>query len=214
MNETTFAEVTREFAKPTYGKTARIRVTAKAYQLNGNKHPHFSVTAEIGTPRQIETGNVQACGCLHEESAKAWPAVKPIIALHLSNADDGEPMHAEANGYYWLAGVVGGLGEQYHGGSGNYGRTPEKCLTILAEHLRISEAEAREIADKVRAVFNSGYENEMPQPLIKYVPTIEERKRAATIAAKNLFHDFVNAQRDRWEAEAKAGLALIKELAQ
>ncbi len=37
-------------------------------------------------------------------------------------------------------------------------------------------------------------------------------QKAATIAAKNVFHDYVTAQRDRWQAEARAGIELIKSL--
>ncbi len=212
MNTQTLAKAVKTFQAPKeYGSAYRFTIKAEAYQLGGNSHPHFSVTGEIGKPGARDC---EACGCLHEEISKTWPSVRPIIALHSSNADDGEPLHAEANGYYWLAGIVGGLGEQYHGGSGSDGRTPDKCLAILADHLRITEAEAQAIADKVKTAFDAPYLNDEPtlRGNVKYAPTAQDKAKAATILARNTFHDYVNAQRDRWQAEAKAGIELIKTL--
>jgi len=65
-------------------------------------------------------------------------------------------MHGIANGVYWLAGALpGNLGERFHGGNskqhcgGEYREpTPDECLGILAKHLRISEAEARDLRDR------------------------------------------------------------------
>ncbi len=184
-----------------------LNVKVSAYRLGGNSHPHFSVTGETK-----HTG-----GCIHEECLKAWPEIKPIIDLHLSNADDGEPMHAEANGYYWLAGVVGGLGEQYHGGSGSDGRTPDKCLSILANHLRITQDEAKAIADKVKDAYYDAeikaIDNVKIEPTLNRSPQgMEPVRKAASIAARNVFHDYVTAQGYRWQTEAEAGIKLIREL--
>lgn len=216
--ETTLAEVSRSFNAPAgYDNGSILRAHAKAYKLNGNQHPHFSVTGEIGTKRQLETGNWQCGGCIHEEIVKRWPTIAPIIALHLSNADDGEPMHAEANGYYWLAGVVGGLGEQYHGGNGSDGRSPEKCLSILADHLRISQDEAKQISDQVKNAYDGAFQSYEAPPtgptLNRLDPWKGDRLKTASNTAKNVFHDFVNAQRDRWQREANEGIALIQSLA-
>lgn len=215
---TTQTKAIRTFRAPAdYGNRCAFTVTAEVH----GEQPYFSVTGDIYN-KSVRTRNgdgTQACGCLHDEAAKAWPKIKPIIALHLSEADTGEPMHAEANGYYWLVGVVGGLGEQYHGGSVPDGRSPDKCLSILADHLRITEAEAQAIADKVKDAY---YDAEI-QAIDNYktVPTLNRSpqgmaivQKAATIRAKNTFHDYVNAQRDRWQAEAKAGIKLIQELSQ
>jgi len=179
---------------------ARLVVTAKAYQVAGNAHPHFSVTASVYSHAYYaKTRDSLAGGCLHDEAARHWPAIIPIIALHLSAADTGEPMHAEENGYYWLAGMVGGLGEQYHGGSGSDGKTREECTAILADHLRIHAEEAGKLADKVAAVYNA--------------PIPEGEPRTSKELARAAFRAFVDAQRPRWAREAEAGLALIRRLA-
>lgn len=166
------------------GRPAVIHITAEAELLNGNNHPHFSVTAEITVGRKRDP---ECCGCLHEEAAKYWPEIVPIIRLHLANADDGEPMHAEADGWYWLAGVLGGCGELYHGGNRETYGKPNDCLGIFADHCRISRDEAQAIADKVAAV-----------------PLNEKRV---------LWQSIMDSMKPRWNDEAKAGRELIAKLA-
>lgn len=170
------------------GRNDIMTVTLKAYRLAGNSHPYFSATAS-----SLDCG-----GCLHDEILKVWPESKPIVDLHLSNADDGAPMYAEDNGYYWLAGAVGGLGEQYHGGSGKDGKTPDECRQILADHLRITLDAATTLANQISDVYGSAL-------------TSDKASEART-SAKLAFGSFVNAQRERWQAEAIAGLALIQRL--
>jgi hypothetical protein len=193
-----------------YGPTAKIKITAQAYFCGGNAHPHFSVTAEIyrpGGPRDCE-----ACGCLHDEAVKFWPAIKPIVALHLSNADDGEPMHGEGNGWYFMAGALGGAGERYHGGNserqhwkgegkkefdGYRFSTPDECLVILAEHLRVSVEECAALRERLVACAQAEAD-------LNFTPDWK--------LVRAEFGKFVDAQRERWAAEAVAGLALIRSL--
>ena len=166
-----------------------MTVTLRAYQLGGNSHPYFSATAE-----SLDCG-----GCLHEEILKVWPTAKPIVDLHLSNADDGVPMHVEGNGYYWLAGAVGGLGERFHGGNGRSAKTPTECLKILANHLRITLDAATTLANQISDVYGS--------------TLTSDKASEARTCAKLAFGSFVSSQRDRWQAEADAGVALIKKFA-
>lgn len=208
---TTQTKAVKTFRAPAdYGNRCAFTVTAEVH----GEPPYFAVTGDIyNKATRTRTGDgTRACGCLHDEAAKTWPKIKPIIALHLCDAKTGEPMHAEANGYYWLAGAVGGLGEQYHGD-----KSPDECLQILADHLRISLDEARAIADQVRNEYEIAFTTHETPPtgptLNRLPPFRDEARKTATIRAKNTFHDFVNAQRDRWQAEADAGFALIRELA-
>lgn len=78
----------------------------------------------------------RACGCIHSEILQARPDLAPIVAIHLSDANTGQPMHAEANGWYWIAGALGGLGERFHGANDSQARSQTDCATILAKHLR------------------------------------------------------------------------------
>jgi hypothetical protein len=165
---------------------------------------YFSVTGEISTERERAKGNCQSCGCIHEEVLNAFPQLAPLVALHLSDLD-GVPMHAEANGFYWLAGNLGGLGAKYHGGSGRDGKSAIECLRIFAEHMRISDTEAQVISTKVQLAFKAGFEAEADGDET-------HKTKAGNIAARNVFHDYVQQQRNRWKAEAEAGLALIQTL--
>lgn len=117
--------------------------------IRGNRQPHFTITADIR-----EDGREYTCGCCHDEIEKRFPGrFTDLIAMHLSDLD-GTPMHFEANGWYTLAGVLGGAGERYHAGNQQYLDTsPEALLHSFAEHCRITLPEAQAIADNVRLAF-------------------------------------------------------------
>lgn len=89
---------------------------------------------------------------------RAWvPELTPLFNLHLSWFT-GHPIHSLANGMYWLAGMVGGLHETYHGGDGGSGRsTPDQCAQAFASHCRIDIPTAWQIAREVLAAKDSDY---------------------------------------------------------
>lgn len=340
MNEETIlAQFKASKAYPTYAKGAIITVTAQAYQLGGNQHPHFSVTGDVTTPESRRKRDIDMGGCIHEHILRFWPELKPLVDLHLSNADDGEPMHAEANGFYDLAGAVeGNFNQEYHRGNskmhlpknpvigipmpdskefslGNIitivrphpfcitdkhfprdggmhirpeqapcgvpgcrlpydEHVPEKvlqivlrskvedlnaveglhaylvviksaaeelgisgfafptaaqiknsepeteyrlpthdeCLGMLAEHLRCPLSECVIIRDKCIAAFKAGADSVASSEVVSEM-TQKGRGRAGAAAAKAVFKEFVDAQRDRWALEAKAGIEMINALA-
>jgi hypothetical protein len=203
------ASITRACPSLGHGEAAKITVKAQAYFCGGNQHPHFSVTATVFVPGRRDC---ESCGCLHEEAARFWPAIKPIIALHLSNADDGVLMHGEGNGWYFMAGALGGAGERYHGGNserqhwkgegkkefdGYRFSTPDECLVILADHLRVSVEECAALRVRLLDVAKAEAD-------VNFVPDWK--------LVRAEFGAFVDAQRERWAAEAKAGLELIRSL--
>lgn len=218
--ETILASATRTRSIKYYGRTRNITVTAKAYHLGRNAHPHFSVTAEIYSPaarNKNPEADCEACGCLHDESLKVWPEITPVIAMHLSNADDGEPMHGEANGFYWLAGALAGetsLGERYHGGSGDSGKSPEECLRIFMNHCRIGKTEAEGIKQTVLNAWRSGRATVSNQPDSEVTDTCREgMAKAGNAAAGAAWKSLCDAMRPRWKTEAENCLALIRSLA-
>lgn len=148
----------------------------------GDQQPYFSLQGEERNPRITRGDSVVACGCMHDELVRHWPDLKELELLHLSTID-GVPMHAKANGWYWLAGVMGGLGEEYHGASGSDGRTPEQCLKIFCEHVRIQEREARE--------------------LIRDIELIGKMSKDA----RAFFSNWIEQQKPRWKREADAAIA-------
>jgi len=324
---------------PTYAPGATITVTAQAIRYGGNRHPHFSVTGEVTTPASRRKRDSDMCGCIHDHILRFWPELAPLIALHGSNADDGEPTHGEANGFYDLAGAVeGNFNEQYHLGNskmhlpkdpvtgiplpyskefslGNIvtivqphpfcitdkhfprdgggcikpeqapcgvkgcglkyaDHIPEKvlqivlskkaddlnaveglkeyldtiksaaeaqgiagfifptvaqvknsepeteyrlpthdeCLSMLAKHMRCPLSECVVIRDKCIAAFKAGSDAVATSEVVSHV-TEQARREAGNIAARKVFGEFVDAQRTRWTEEAKAGLAMIRQLA-
>lgn len=108
-----------------------------------NGHEDFSLTADIDEKaengRWVEAGG----GCCHEHILKLRPELKPFADLHLCTFE-GIPTHAMANGFYWFAGFNDCL-EEYHGGSGSYGKNKEECRRIFCEHFRISAEECDSI---------------------------------------------------------------------
>lgn len=162
-----------------YEGRARITVTTETH----GQSPYFSTTAEIFVPGRRDC---EACGCLHADALRVWPEVAPLVALHLSDATTGAPMHAESNGWYWLAGALGGMGERYHGGCGTDARTAEDCMRIFMGHARISASEAQALAGAVLA-------------------STEPRK---------VFAQWIADQAERWANEAAAGRDLIARLSE
>ena len=169
----------------------RYRLTMKVVgglqYLRGNRMPYFSLTVDIhrkGFPNQCQSG-----GCDHETILKYYPSFADLAALHLSDIN-GVPMHAEADGWYLMAGaVVGHFGERYHSGNGkrhfpkpagaprrgdwdttDY-REPtfDEALQMFADHARVGIETARALradllgVDKPRAVFAGWLEAQKPR---------------------------------------------------
>lgn len=122
----------------------KYSLTAKAELswLRGNASPYFSLTGH-GRDHGSEFG-----GCCHDDILKLWPDLQPLADIHLSDLD-GAPMYAEANGWYWLAGVIGGAGERYAPKESTF-----DCLVIFANHCRVDLAEACDIAALVNQAWN------------------------------------------------------------
>lgn len=167
----TSAKLTRE-----WGAGAVLSIHAEVSHLGGpyergeGQAPHFSVTCQVVTTESRRRRDIAGGGCLHDLALEYWPELAPIVALHLAHADDGTPMHAEGNGFYWLEGLWGPkgfgggdsrFGGPYHGGNADiqwvdengqhrYGPAPLRhALAIFADHIRVRADEAAEIADQL-----------------------------------------------------------------
>lgn len=141
---------TRDYAphvvRATFDPKGYIKAMFGLHHLKGNALPHFSITAEGKYPDGREFG-----GCCHDQILTLWPDLAPLVTLHLSDVH-GVPMHAEANGWYWVTGMIGGAGEKYHPGTGDYPHTPDQCATTLATHLRISVDDAWALAEECHII--------------------------------------------------------------
>lgn len=163
------------------------------HYLRGNSAPYFSLTAS--GQFDVRQPGGEYGGCCHDEILKWYPEMVDLAALHLSDID-GTPMHAEANGWYYLAGCYpDAFGERYHGGNANkhfpdgYRKpTSDECLEVFADHCRVPLAEAATIRDKVQAVAMAA-----------------EHSRNAI--AKATLAEIMATMRPRWKAEAEAAIA-------
>lgn len=149
----------------------------------------FSITADIYSSKRAfdlgAEGAIHAGGCLHEEILEAFPELAPLVDIHLSDAQTGEPMHAEANSWYRYQGARGfeggdDPGRLYPYTLKEYGcedtlEGRRKCLYLMAcKTLRVPG-----------------------------IPPCESHAQ---------FAQFVNEQRERWEKEARQADALIESL--
>ena len=103
-----------------------LKVDAKLHQLNGNARPYFSLTGEVWDFRHREDPSM--CGCIHDVILEHFPDLQIIADLHLSD-EDGVPMHAVENGWYWYGGT----------------KWQERENVMLASHLRVPIDWAQEI---------------------------------------------------------------------
>lgn len=194
------------------GRTKKITVHGGLSMHKGNRAPYFSITGDIDVKTVNGGWKEESGGCIHGEIRKHFPEkFDDLIALHLSDID-GLPMHAVENGWYWLAGAVpGNFGERFHGGNskmqhwkdngefdGYREPTPEECVKILAKHLRISFDEARKLTEiRIESV-----DDEIHVGMS--VEEIHDVEKLAKLKAKKQFQDFVESQKERFAAEAKA----------
>lgn len=161
-----------------------ITITTGLHKI-GDQKPYFSTTATIHKyDNENNDRGFRSGGCLHDEILKYRPDLAPLIALHLSD-EDGVPMHGEANGWYWLAGALGGRGEIYHGGNGTDAKSPDECLRIFAKHCRITVPAATDVGNVVGMFY----------------------------ASRAMWGHICDAMKPRWSREAEAGIEMLRNLA-
>lgn len=83
---------------PAYGKGCTISAEIRFDDECKNGKNSFAITGEIIDPKERRDRGIVACGCLHEDIAKAFPELAPLIKWHLTDA--AGPMHYIANTIY------------------------------------------------------------------------------------------------------------------
>jgi hypothetical protein len=167
-----------------------IAVHFGLHYLRGNRLPHFSLTIGSG----LVNGRDSFGGADHETIVREFPELADLAALHLSDID-GQPMHAEANGWYQLAGACGGFSERYHAGNAEtYGR-PRDCLQSFADHCRITREQAQAIADDVLA-----YD-------VRERESLPWAERKSGVCGRRRWRELCEGMRARWKQEAETAIA-------
>jgi hypothetical protein len=141
-------------------------------------------------------------------------------------------MHASANGFYHLAGAAAHhFGERYHGGNSkqNFPCTPpedkpwqntehreptaDECLATVAEMMRVDIDDVRAVLAVCEVAFKAGADTVASSDVV--TPQAEKaRAKAGNVKAKECFSAWCDTLRAGWKAEAEAGVALIKRLAE
>lgn len=99
--------------------------------------PAFAVTGEFRS-KEWKFREAESVGAIHGILLRAFPWAAPIIKLHLSD-EEGVPLHAIDNGWYWVGGTRWNKDE--------VGSPPN--ASNLAKHLRISQDDAQKLIDAV-----------------------------------------------------------------
>ena len=78
-----------------YGEDATLSVELRFDDECGNGHETFAITGEVRRPGQR---GIEAGGCLHDDIAKVFPELEPLIKWHLTSTDG--PRHYVADTCY------------------------------------------------------------------------------------------------------------------
>jgi hypothetical protein len=176
----------------------RVFALGGLHYLSGNRRPFFSLTM-ASWRRERGRWVEDEFGCAHEELLHLWPDLAPLAALHLSD-DDGQPMHATENGFYWLAGYAGGAGQRYHGGNGTPEKSREECLEVWARLVRLPLEDARREVDSLVA----RAEVEAARRLYQVEPGVTFANAARGAALREMHARWIEDQRERWREDARA----------
>lgn len=157
---------------------------------------HFSVTASIGQ---------EAVGCMHDEVLASHPFLKPFVDLHLSDAITGEPMHAQANGFYWLA-KAAGIDMRW-----GPDQDAETCFEYFLNHCRIDAEKGQAIVDLVAEAYDEG-KKEVALSEVVAKRTQQHQHENGANKARKVWRDQVIATEPRWKLEAEKAQNLLKKL--
>lgn len=179
-----------------------------------NGHEHFSLTADIyeQTPRGWrEAGG----GCCHEHILKLTPELAPFAAIHLSD-QNGVPMHAIANAWYWFQGAFPESADlspnlgPCHGGSGKYGKAPDECRSIFAEHIRATP-------EQVEAIVAANPRSQQELQLVLEELEFPQQWKGEALAAIQQLENYTGgtftttATRESWQPLTPEQVAVIKD---
>jgi hypothetical protein len=136
--------------KQTSDKVGATLILGGLHYIKGNPLPYFSLTVgRYGMERGEKV--VKSQGRPSDEVLAQHPEFSNLEVMHLSDIT-GLPLHAVANGWYWLCGAVEGHHDaRYHGGNSLPARDRDECLAIFCNHFRIGSEQGEELAATIRS---------------------------------------------------------------
>lgn len=165
----------------------------------------FPLTITITTERNyfsITGAGYRRCECLHDKIFELRPDLKPFVELHLADLD-GVPMHAEANGWYWLA-KAAGIPQRWEPD-----QTPSLCLQSFCQHVRLPNCLA--ILDSIKKTYQDGRNSVATNEIVS--PTCEEKRiNVGAAKAREFWGKLMEEMRPRWKAEAEHALKLLGQI--
>lgn len=81
-----------------FGANGEMRVEIRFDDDCKKGHQSFAITAEVRTNESRRRRDIAAGGCMHDDIAKNFPELEPLIKYHLMGTDS--PMHYVANTVY------------------------------------------------------------------------------------------------------------------
>jgi hypothetical protein len=166
--------------------------------IKGNRAPYYHAGVDVWRSRRAYEIGAEPTGSAltrDELIAAYFPELAPIAAMHLAWSDTGEPMHAPADGWYWLSGSAAARTvesrERPYGHDPEYGRVPHH----LTDDGELSPAFMAAYVERAARALRVSVED---------LPDVQDER---------LFDAWVDEHcRPRWQAEADATNALIDRL--
>lgn len=153
---------------------------------------YFSITAD----------GYRRCGCLHDEILELRPDLKCFVDLHLSDLD-GVPMHAEANGWYWLA-KAAGIPQRWEPNQDS-----ETCLEYFRDHVRLPSCIS--IIEAIQKAYQDGRLLVATSDVVT-IRCQEEMHKVGVEQARKFWQSLMGVMIPRWKAEADIATKMLSDM--
>jgi len=109
------------------GMSPGFAITATGWEKRGARSGRERARNAYGMPRDCDFA-----GCVHDMILTAAPELAPLVTAHLA-ANNGTPMHAEANGWYFYTGAATKYEREHYGEeyATRYGTPHERAARAL-----------------------------------------------------------------------------------
>ena len=161
-----------------------IEIQAEERDDSGTLSPGFSITLDGWEKRGTWSGraakrngrDMTFGGCDHDTILRVAPELAPIVAAHLAD-QDGTPMHAEANGWYFYSGGAAAYERRMVAEGRDYGYSRN---LEMSDHDRAARALNIPPADLPTGLDREGF--------ARFVASLADRWAGQAQAARDALH--------------------------